>query len=133
MTRNSTARAALVATASAALVVTSSAFAGAAVDDSKLVPRSHFVMAPDGSTGLTAKGAKIPNIDSVKSTIRHYYGATDPANPGIADKTDSPYITEMKAIETAILAQMPQAPAPNLAVVLDADDTTLWTYDMEDG
>jgi predicted secreted acid phosphatase len=133
MTRNSTARAALVATASAALVVTSSAFAGAAVDDSKLVPHSHFVMAPDGSTGLTAKGAQIPNIDSVKSTIRRYYGATDPANPGIADKTDSPYITEMKAIETAILAKMPQAPAPNLAVVLDADDTTLWTYDMEDG
>jgi predicted secreted acid phosphatase len=132
MTRNSTARAALVATASAALVVTSSAFAGAAVDDSKLVPHSHFVMAPDGSTGLTAKGAQIPNIDSVKSTIRRYYGATDPANPGIADKTDSPYITEMKAIETELLAQLPQAPAPNLAVVLDADDTTLWTYDMED-
>ncbi len=27
---------------------------------------------------------------------------------------------------------MPQAPYPNLAVVFDADDTTLMTYDMED-
>ena len=123
-------RAAIAATASAVLVLSTAAVAGATVDDSKLVPHTHFVMKPDGSSGLTAKGAQIPNIDSVKATIRTYYAATD----GIANKTDSPYITEMKAIETAMLANMPNpAPASNLAVVFDADDTTLWTYDMEDG
>jgi predicted secreted acid phosphatase len=75
-------------------------------------------------------GESIPNIDSVKSTIRTYYGAT---SAGIANKESSPYITEMKAMEANILAQMPDAPADDLAVVFDADDTTLWTYDMEDG
>ncbi|GAA2136284.1 hypothetical protein GCM10009844_02390 [Nocardioides koreensis] len=123
-------RAALVVTASAALLLTPATADARVVDDAKLVPHSHFVMQPDGSTGLTAKGAQIPNIDSVKSTIRTYYGAD---SKGIASKTDSPYITEMKAMEANILSQMPDAPAPNLAVVFDADDTTLWTYDMEDG
>ena len=124
-------RAALVVTASAALLLTPATADARVVDDAKLVPHSHFVMQPDGSTGATAKGAQIPNIDSVKSTIRTYYGAD---SKGIANKESSPYITEMKALEAAILAKMPaKAPAPNLAVVLDADDTTLWTYDMEDG
>ena len=123
-------RAALVVTASAALLLTPATADARVVDDAKLVPHSHFVMQPDGSTGATAKGAQIPNIDSVKSTIRTYYGAD---SKGIANKTDSPYITEMKAMEANILSQMPAAPAPNLAVVFDADDTTLWTYDMEDG
>lgn len=122
-------RTALIAVASAALVLTTSAVAGAVVDDTTLVPHSHFVMQPDGSTGLTAKGAAIPNIDSVKSTIRTYYAAD---STGIANKTSSPYISELKTMQAAILAQMPTAPSPNLAVVLDADDTTLWTYDMED-
>ena len=124
-------RAAVVITASAALLLTPATADARVVDDTKLVPHSHFVMQPDGSTGLTAKGAQIPNIDSVKSTIRTYYGAD---SKGIANKESSPYISEMKGIEAAILAKMPaQAPAPNLAVVFDADDTTLWTYDMEDG
>jgi predicted secreted acid phosphatase len=122
-------RAALVATASTALILSPAAAHARAVDDTKLAPHSHFVMEADGSTGLTAKGAQIPNIDSVKSTIRTYYNATN----GIADKDSSPYITEMKAMEADILSKMPDAPLPNLAVVFDADDTTLWTYDMEDG
>ncbi len=122
-------RAALVATASTALILSPAAAHARAVDDTKLAPHSHFVMQPDGSTGLTAKGEQIPNIDSVKSTIRTYYNATS----GIADKDSSPYITEMKAMEADMLSQMPDAPLPNLAVVFDADDTTLWTYDMEDG
>jgi len=126
-------RAALVATASAALLFSAAASATAVVDDATLVPHSHFTMQPDGSSGAAAHGANIPNIDSVKSTIRAYYGATDAAHPGIANKTDSPYITEMNAIEANILAHMPAAPTANLAVVFDADDTTLWTYDMEDG
>ncbi|MGZ4447865.1 MAG: HAD family acid phosphatase [Nocardioides sp.] len=104
--------------------------AHAKTDQANLAPRTHFTMQPDGSSGLTAHGAGIPNIDSVKSTIRAYYGAT---SAGIANKDASPYISEMKQTEAAILAQMPTAPAPNLAVVFDADDTTLWTYDMEDG
>ena len=68
-------RAALVATASAALLLTPATADARAVDDAKLVPHTHFVMQPDGSSGATAKGAQIPNIDSVKSTIRTYYGA----------------------------------------------------------
>ena len=57
-----------------------------------LTPRTHFVMKPDGSSGLTKSGEGIPNIDSVKATIRTYYNAS---SDGIADKTKSPYITEV--------------------------------------
>ena len=122
-------RAALAATASAALLLGVPAVAGAVVNDTTLVPRTHFTMAADGSSGLTARGGAIPNIDVVKSTIRKYYNA--PA--GEASKTDSPYIAEMNGIENAILSGLPNpAPAPHMAVVFDADDTTLWTYDMED-
>ena len=39
-----------------------------------LAPRTHFMMAPDGSSGLTQGGEGIPNIDSVKKTIATYYG-----------------------------------------------------------
>jgi predicted secreted acid phosphatase len=126
----------LVATSATALLVGSAASADArTVDDSTLTPHTHFVLQPlnpDGSTPApAAKGDSIPNIDSVKSTIRKYYNAS---SAGIADKTSSPYITEMQGLEQAILSRLPDpAPAPNLAVVLDADDTTLWTYDMEDG
>jgi hypothetical protein len=124
----------VAATASTALLLGVPAVAGArAVDDTKLTPHTHFVMQPDGSTGLHARGDAIPNIDSVKSTIRTYYGAD---SKGIANKETSPYISEMKAMEAGILAKMPDpAPAPKVAVVFvfDADDTTLWTYDMEDG
>ena len=56
-------------------------------------PRTHFTMRPDGSSGTTEGGEGIPNVDIVKSTIRTYYNATN----GIADKTDSPYIDELKA------------------------------------
>ncbi|MGZ4468936.1 MAG: HAD family acid phosphatase [Nocardioidaceae bacterium] len=112
-----------------AVVLSTASVAGAVVDDTKLVPHSQFVMQPDGSTGLTARGAAIPNIDSVKSTIRTYYGATN----GIANKTDSPYVTEMKELEAKTLAALPDPAPANSAVVFDADDTTLWTYDMEDG
>ncbi|HEX2892400.1 MAG TPA: HAD family acid phosphatase [Marmoricola sp.] len=94
-----------------------------------LAPETHFTMAPDGSSGLAPHGAGIPNIDSVKSTIRTYYNATG----GIADKTNSPYISEMGAIEASALASLPTVdPTAHKAIVFDADDTTLWTYDMED-
>jgi predicted secreted acid phosphatase len=104
------------------------------VTEPRLAPRTRFTMAPDGSSGATQGGEGIPNIDSVKSTIATYYG--DPGT-GIANKTDSPYIREMRSI---VARQAPVVAAQcaagryqhrNPAVVLDADDTTLWTYDME--
>jgi predicted secreted acid phosphatase len=96
-----------------------------------LAPRTHFTMAPDGSSGLSEDGSDIPNIDSVKSTVRKYYNAS---SAGIANPTTSPYISQMHAIESSTLASLPAVdPALHKAIVFDADDTTLWTYDMEDG
>lgn len=95
-----------------------------------LQPRTHFTMAPDGSSGLTAGGSRIPNIDSDKATIRAYYNAS---SAGIANKTSSPYIAELHAIQDDTLASLPAVDsAEHKAIVFDADDTTLWTYDMED-
>ncbi|GGB25873.1 hypothetical protein GCM10011492_15030 [Flexivirga endophytica] len=104
--------------------------------DHQLTPRTHFTMAADGSSGQTVGGAGIPNIDSVKSTIRTYYNAD---SKGIASKTSSPYISEMNTIvakETKKLKGLYQQSlrdGKKPAVVFDADDTTLMTYDMEDG
>ena len=102
--------------------------------DRAFSPRTRFTMKPDGSSGATAGGEGIPNIDIVKSTIRTYYQAT----AGIADKNDSPYISEMARITRRLTPQLVQAcrtadrKGQDPVVVLDADDTTLWTYDMED-
>jgi predicted secreted acid phosphatase len=122
----------LIAASTAAVLFSTPGLAGAApADPADLAPHSTFTMQADGSSGLTATGAEIPNIDSDKATIRTYYNAD---KNGIANKSTSPYITEMNQIEQAILAAAPNpAPAPNLAIVFDADDTTLMTYDMEDG
>jgi predicted secreted acid phosphatase len=104
------------------------------VSEPKLSARTHLSMKADGSSGLTQGGEGIPNIDSVKSTIATYYG--DPGT-GIANKTDSPYIREMRSI---VKKEAPRVAAAcyvgkklhrNPAIVLDADDTTLFTYDME--
>ena len=102
--------------------------------DAQLTPRTRFIMQPDGSSGLSVGGEGIPNIDSVKRTIANYYG--DPGT-GIANKTASPYISEMDSmldaertkLAPAYRAAVASGKAP--AIVLDADDTTLWTYDME--
>ncbi|MDE9366642.1 HAD family acid phosphatase [Luteipulveratus sp. YIM 133132] len=105
------------------------------VDEPRLTPRTRFVMKPDGSSGLTAGGEGIPNVDSVKSTIRTYYNADA---TGIASRTASPYITELARTTGRISPALDAACAVGKragvkpAVVLDADDTTLWTYDMED-
>ena len=99
-----------------------------------LAPRTHFTMAPDGSSGTTVGGAGIPNIDSVKSTVRTYYNATN----GIADKTGSPYIDQMNALMAREAEKLPgllasaRKAGKKPALVFDVDDTTLWTYDMED-
>jgi predicted secreted acid phosphatase len=104
------------------------------VKEPRLTPRTHFTMAPDGSSGRTQGGEGIPNIDSVKKTIATYYG--DPGT-GIADKARSPYITELAALERRTTERLVEAchqgqrRGTRPAVVLDADDTTLWTYDME--
>jgi predicted secreted acid phosphatase len=103
-------------------------------NDDTLTPRSVFTMAPDGSSGATQGGEGIPNIDSVKKTIATYYG--DPGT-GIADKTASPYISELSATLTDAEKGLAKAYAQSAkhgkkpAIVLDVDDTTLWTYDME--
>jgi predicted secreted acid phosphatase len=104
------------------------------LNEPKLAPRTHFTMQPDGSSGATQGGEGIPNIDSVKKTIYAYYG--DPGT-GIADKTSSPYITELAKIQSqqkqrlVSACETGAARGTKPAVVLDADDTTLWTYDME--
>jgi predicted secreted acid phosphatase len=104
------------------------------VHEPRLSPRTHFTMKADGSSGRTQGGEGIPNIDSVKKTIAVYYGDS---GDGIANKTSSPYISEMRTLLRhrlpAIAAQCRNAARhhQNPAVVLDADDTTLWTYDME--
>lgn len=101
-----------------------------------MAPRTTFTLAPDGSTGLTASGEDIPNIDVVKSTIRQYYGA---GKDGVANKESSPYITETtawtKQVTAGVAAQCRSLKESGAkpAITLDADDTTLWTYDMEDG
>ena len=104
------------------------------VNEPSLAPRTRFKMKPDGTSGLTRGGEGIPNIDSVKKTIAAYYG--DPGT-GIANKTASPYISELRpdhqqAVEAGphLRAAGPQA-HQKPAIVFDADDTTLWTYDME--
>jgi predicted secreted acid phosphatase len=106
------------------------------MSEPQLAPRTHFTMAADGSSGATQGGEGIPNIDSVKKTIATYYG--DPGT-GISNKVDSPYIREMKKLalrEGAITAAecfVAKKLHQNPAVILDADDTNLWTYDMEVG
>ncbi|NHN56879.1 hypothetical protein G9U51_13965 [Calidifontibacter sp. DB0510] len=105
------------------------------LQEPQLAPRTRFTMKPDGSSGLAEDGEGIPNIDSTKATIRTYYGA---GSSGIADKTSSPYITELTKLTgqiTPVLTKACTATAragTKPAIVLDADDTTLWTYDMED-
>ena len=145
--RTSALRAGTAAVAAALVLVASSGTPATAHSDveassARLAPRTQFTMRPDGSSGLTEGGAGIPNIDSVKSTIRTYYRATN----GIADKSSSPYISEMAAItrepwrylekvakaDRAAAAKHGGSHRAKPAIVVDADDTMLWTYDMED-
>ncbi|MEO6510371.1 MAG: HAD family acid phosphatase, partial [Nocardioides sp.] len=95
-----------------------------------LTPRTHFAMKADGSSGLKKSGEAIPNIDSVKATIRTYYNAD---SAGIADKSKSPYISEVQTLLNDEQPYLAQNKTGKPAIVLDTDDTTLWTYDMEDG
>jgi predicted secreted acid phosphatase len=108
---------------------------GAPASDASLALPTEFDMAADGSSGLTTPGDQIPNIDNVKAEIRAYYAATN----GIANKDTSPYITQMTNIAKRWKQKLTNAcnrgvkKKQHPAVVFDADDTTLMTYDMEDG
>ena len=129
-------RAGLTAATTLTLLVLTALPASAYAPSEQLAPRTAFTMAPDGSSGLTQSGSGIPNIDSVKKTIAVYYGDS---GTGISNKITSPYITEV----TRDLAKLRRELKPVLsdakrsgqkpAIVLDVDDTTLWTYDMEVG
>jgi hypothetical protein len=131
-----------VTAGAAALALAAATFPGAGSatahgTDGRLVPRTHFTMQADGSSGLTAGGEGIPNIDSVKKTIYAYYA--DPTGTGAANPTSSPYISEMTSILAAKRQALPRLLADATrrhqkpAIVFDADDTTLWTYQMEVG
>lgn len=105
-------------------------------DESWMTPRTSFTLNANGSTGLTASGEDLVNWDIAKKTIRAYMNADA---KGIADKTSSPYISDVTAITAAKAPEIAAACSAALAsgtkpaAVFDADDTTLWTYDMEDG
>lgn len=105
--------------------------ATAVTSGTDLAPHTTFTMHVDEATGavpLPASGEDIPNIDSVKSAIRAYYNATD----GIADKTSSAYLTQVRALEADLGAGLPQEAPADTALVFDVDDTLLWNYDFED-
>ena len=105
-------------------------------DESWMTPRTRFLLAADGSSGIGASGEELPNWDIARNTIRAYMNA---GRDGIANKTESPYITDVTAIaavkaeEIAADCSAAKAAGKKPAAVFDADDTTLWTYDMEDG
>ena len=118
----STSRFLSVAAVGAVLVVTSTVVGGAPASahgwgppghgpdpDAGLTPRTSFTMAPDGSSGATQGGEGIPNIDSDKKTIATYYG--DPGT-GLADRTDSPYIREVRTIVDRQTRAAPTDPRP---------------------
>ena len=101
-----------------------------------LAPRTHFTMEPDGSSGQTA--ARRGHPEHRLGEVDHPHLLRRPGT-GIADKTPRRYITEMQALtatsgpatsSSACARADRQGTEP--AVVFDADDTTLWTYDMED-
>lgn len=114
---------------------------GAPATDKAMVLPTTYRMRANGSTGRTAtNGDALPNEGAVVSAIRAYYNApASGATKGIASKASSPYITQVgkltrkwtkKLVPTCRTAtRRHQHPA----VVFDVDDTTLWTYDMEDG
>ena len=111
-----------------------------------LAPATQFTMDvhQDGAVTAPTDGAGIPNIDSVKSTLRAYYGATKQADPARAFSTlapqqtylpnldTSPYAKNTKAVADAIDAALPDTASANAAVVFDVDSTLLSDYGNEE-
>jgi len=129
-------KAATTVAASAALVAAGLATTAPAQAD--LAPHTTFTMPVNETNGqieaVPASGEDIPNVDSVKSTIRTYYNVpvVNGGSTQIADKNDSPYITQVHAIEQQLLAKLPDSAPADTALVFDTDDTLLWNYDYED-
>jgi predicted secreted acid phosphatase len=120
-----------IAVGSALTVTAALVSLGGSAGADTLAPKTTFTMVvnqADGTTNTPVDGESVPNVDSVKSTIRAYYNATG----GIANKTSSRYLTEVRALEQHILSSLDAQAGPNEAVVFDADDTLLWNYDFED-
>jgi predicted secreted acid phosphatase len=105
------------------------------VTEPALTPKTAFTMLPDGSSGKTVGGESIPNVDSVKATIRSYYNAVD----GVASRRSSAFVREMKVATRAKAdkiktqcTKVDEKLGRNPAVVFDVDDTLLWNYDLMD-
>src|SRR5262249_40458646 len=76
----------------------------APTSDESMVPPTSYVMQPDGSSGYSvASGDDIPNIDPVRKAIRGYYNAD---SSGIANKTTSPYISQLTSLQAAWTPQV---------------------------
>lgn len=134
------------ALAAVATMVVGAPVAHADGADGALTPHTTFTMDvhQDGTVATPTDGEAIPNIDSVKSTLRAYYGATKgtdpahafstlaPATTYLPNLTDSPYAHNTEAVAQSILAALPSTAAPNSAVVFDVDSTLLSDYANEE-
>src|SRR4051794_10327654 len=89
-------------------------------------PATSFTLNVDEATGSVptpTSGASIPNIDSVKSTIRAYYNvSTEGASKGLANPGSSRYLSQVGVIEDKLKALPAVAAADHKAVVFDIDD-----------
>ena len=136
--------AAVTLTAATALLI-SGAPAGAVSQIGPHTSFTDFNVNQDGTvTNPPTDGENIPNIDSVKSTLRAYYGATKgtdpahafsdaaPATTYLPNLTDSAYAKNTKAVADIILAALPTTAGPDDAVVFDVDSTLLSDYANEE-
>jgi len=139
-------RPAVAATLTAA---TALLFAGAPANAVQQVgPNTTFTdihIAQDGSVPTpSTDGNDIPNIDSVKSTLIAYYGATKgtdpahaysdlaPATTYLPNLTDSAYAKNTEAVADGILKKLPATAPANAAVVFDVDSTLLSDFGNEE-
>lgn len=109
-------------------------------DDVALVENTNFVLAADGSTGLSAKkDTEFPNWDIARKTLRTYMGADSHGMVAPENVNNSPYAKNVYRVLNATTDKMVQAcksakaAGKKPAAVFDADDTTLFTYSEQDG
>ncbi len=90
---------------------------------------------------VPTRGDSIPNVTTVESTIKAYYGSASATYPNVGTVTipsrTGNYAKEVAKIQDraktyleGVLAD-PGSHGPNPAVVFDVDDTTLNTFDYE--
>ncbi|MFT4287923.1 HAD family acid phosphatase [Nocardioides sp.] len=109
---------------------------------SQMGPATSFTLqvSQTGAVTTPTEGDAIPNVDSVKATIRAYYGATkgtNPANPSgaqiyLPNLTTSAYAKNTEAIAEDILAALDTTAPADAAVVFDVDSTLLSDYGNEE-